>query len=156
ATIRLNADKKGAVVYVEGPTLTGELKEVDAKGGTITLLLSSGKTKEVTDQKITVGSDATIAIDDGTGGKDKEKAVKASKLEDLTAGALVSVKLSGDMKTAKQVLARGPSVRGTVKSVDAKKNTITVEVHDGAKGEKGSEKTFEVAKDAHVTLDGGG
>jgi hypothetical protein len=47
----------------------------------------------------------------------------------------------------------GPSLAGTLKAVDPDKGTITIAIPNGRR-EDPEEKTFTLAKDARVTLDG--
>jgi hypothetical protein len=147
ATIRLSAEKQAVLIYVEGPPLAGLLKSVDGKAHTVTVTLAT-KTKETTDKTFEVSKEAGIAIDDGV----SEKGKKNHKLADLTTGSIVTLKLSGDQKVVAQISAQGQSHNGTVKSVDGKKNTLTVDLLEG---KDVVEKTFEVSKDARVLIDDG-
>src|SRR5262249_41138851 len=54
-------------------------------------------------------------------------------------------------KPANPDVKKFPGFSGSVKSVDAAKGTITV---SATKGDTSVERTFEVAKDAHVSVDG--
>jgi hypothetical protein len=75
---------------------------------------------------------------------------KGGKLADLTDGTTVYIQLSGaDRTQALGVVAVGPSAGGTVQSVDAGNNTITIQVkEDGAV----VDKTYTVHKDARISV----
>ena len=62
--------------------------------------------------------------------------LKEVKLADLPAGALVTLKLSTDLKEAQNIIAEGPAVQGTVKAVDAGKRTITLTQPASRRGER--------------------
>src|SRR5262249_28723820 len=80
---------------------------------------------------------------------------KASQLSELPAGAYVSLRLSLDGQTAREVHAQGPNVcdcvGSMVKAVDAVGRMTDVD--EKARGEVAG-KTFSVARDASVVIDG--
>jgi len=110
----------------EGAQVNGLAKAVDAGKRTIT----------VNDTTYPVAPDAQVAIDHAPG-----------KLEEVPAGANVCVNLQVDQKTVLRISAGGSSVFGTVKAVDAQKNTITVTGHP-------DDRTFSVPPDTHIMIDG--
>jgi hypothetical protein len=118
----------------EGPHLGGCggacVKAVDAEKGTITF--DDKARAEVAGKTFIVAKDANFAIDG-----------KPGKLADIPVGAYVSMTLSADRQTARQVHAQGPPVSGVVKGVDAQRNTLTVD-----------DRTYTVASDTSVTIDG--
>ena len=69
--------------------------------------------------------------------------------------------LSADQKTVEGVVAEGPIVRGTLKSVDAGKNTLTVQMPAGRGAGRdggvvpGEEHTYSVAEGAEIAVDDG-
>jgi hypothetical protein len=60
--------------------------------------------------------------------------------------------MSEDGKSVVAVYARGPSLLGSVKSVDEKAGTLTVEVK---RKDSGTEMTLTIARGARITLDDG-
>jgi hypothetical protein len=117
------------------------VKSVEAEKDTITFGEYDHQPAELADKTFPVTKDVSISIDD-----------KPSKLAGVPPEASVSVTLSFDQKTVRAITAQGPQVGGggdaVVEAVDAEKNTITVDV----RGE--GEKTYPVAKDARIELDG--
>jgi hypothetical protein len=119
---------------------------VDAGKGTITLAVRAGRGEDAQEKTFTLARDADVLLDTGRGGRGF---ARAGKLADLKPGALAVLKLSLDQKTAVLVRAEGPTVYGTLKSVDAGKGTVTVLVGAG-RGSDGQEKTFTLGKKAKV------
>jgi RNA polymerase sigma factor (sigma-70 family) len=117
----------------EGETaivVSGILKAVHFEKQTVTVAHQEGK------DTFTVAKGATIMIDG-----------KRGNLVGLPLGSVVGVNLLADHKTARSIHAERPQVSGVVKAVDAEKNTLTVE-------DTGAEKTYTVAEDAKVEVDG--
>jgi hypothetical protein len=133
----LSADQKTARrIDAEGPTFGGVVKAVDAEKNTLTVARKEDETT------FPVAKDARIRID----GKEP------CRLADLPTGARVNVTLSVDQKTARRIDAEGPPLgTGAVKAVDAEKNTLTFD--DQAPANVAG-KTFPVAKDARIRIDG--
>src|SRR5205823_2118067 len=82
---------------------------------------------------------------------------KEIKLADIAEGSIVSIVLAGELVDA--VIADEPIVRGLVKSVDLKKNTLTVNQGPGAAG-RGEvapdvEKTYTISADTEIAVDDG-
>src|SRR5262249_37777102 len=153
-TLRLSADQKQVVrIWVEGPTVQGVLKAVDAANHTISATVATTKGQPAVDNIFAVAKNVHVSIDDGKV-KDKSKLAKASGLADLFPGAVVFLKLSADRKVAGSIRAEGPSVTGVATAVDATKHTVSVAVSP-AKGEPAVEKSFTVDPKAHVFIDDG-
>jgi RNA polymerase sigma factor (sigma-70 family) len=110
----------------EGTQVAGLVKAVDAAGNTIT----------INDTTYPVAADALIGIDH-----------KPGKLAELPVGANIAANLQVDQKTILRISAGGASVFGTVKAVDAQKNTITVTGHP-------EDKTYRVPADTAIVIDG--
>jgi small nuclear ribonucleoprotein (snRNP)-like protein len=141
--LKLSFDKKTVrSIAVEGKSVQGGVKKVDATNKTITIeVKEDGQAVEKT---FTLAADASIFVPEGKKGDE-------GKLADLTEGAGVSLKLALDGKTVLFVSAAGANVGGTLKGVDVGGNTITVTVkEDGGP----TDKTYELAKDVRVNLDG--
>jgi hypothetical protein len=89
-----------------------------------------------------VAKDANISVDG-----------KPCKLANVPPGAYVNLNLSADQSTARMVAAEGRAFPGAlVKSVDAAQNTITFDETKTPSDLAG--KTFSVAKDAQISIDG--
>jgi hypothetical protein len=135
------------VIGAEGPQL-GEcggslVKAVDAEKRTITF--DDKAAASVAGKTFTVAKDANVVIEG-----------KPGQLSEVPAGAYVNLTLSVDQQTALQVRAQGPAALcdcggSLVKAVDAEKGTITFD--DKARAEVAG-KTFAVAKDAFIVIDG--
>jgi Cu/Ag efflux protein CusF len=153
ATLKLSVNGQQVLTLVaEGSTASGTVKAVDAGKKQITLTGRAGRGDVGSEEKaFDLASEATVLIDDGKG---RRFSVKEGKLEDVPAGALVALKLAADQKTATTLLAEGPSVQGPVKAVDADKRTITVVTGRARDGSPVEDKTFSVARDARILIDG--
>ncbi len=167
-TVRLSPDRKEVVgIWAEGPSVRGTLKAVDAPGRSITVAVVLGKGESEQEKTFAVAQTARVTtlsdkvvdkgfIDKGfknVKGLGKE-ALQAGRLDDLSVGAIVTVKLSADQKTAGRIQAEMPSVKGTLKAIDPAKNTLTLSSH-AAKGQPATEHTYNLAKEVIVSLDGG-
>ncbi len=144
--LQLSPDEKTVLrVEVHGGSLHGAVKAVDGEKNVLTLVT---KTKDGPAEKtVELAKGAKVLLDDGL----VKSGAKEGKLADLAEGTPIVVHLSGyDRKIAVGVLARGPTVHGTLKGVDAGTNTLTVTVKENAAVE---DRTFELAKG--VKADGG-
>jgi RNA polymerase sigma factor (sigma-70 family) len=153
-TLRLSGDRHQVVrIWVEGPTVRGILKAVDAANRTLTATLDGKKGEPAADRTFAVAANARLFLD---GGKAKDKAKPATKksLADLPANVVVFLTLSADRMVAGSIRAEGQKVTGVVKGVDAVKNAVTVAV-TVKKGQPEVTRTFLVAKDAPVSIDNG-
>jgi Cu/Ag efflux protein CusF len=144
ANLTLGVDEKTVRnVRAEGSQVIGAyVRAVDAEKRTITLEARElDRLAEVDGKTFTVAADARVEIDG-----------KPGQLAEVPVGALVDLGVSADQMTARSVQARGSCVGGfgtaVVKSVDAEKNTITLEINQEG------DKTFAVAKDAAIEIDG--
>jgi RNA polymerase sigma factor (sigma-70 family) len=109
----------------------GVVKAVDVGKGTLCVTNKDGE------GTFTVAKDASVEIDG-----------KPGQLSGLPEGAIVNLRQFVDARTARVVQANGPWFWGVVvKSVDAEKRTITVNANK-------EERTFGVAKDAFISVDG--
>jgi RNA polymerase sigma factor (sigma-70 family) len=121
----------------------GVIESVDAAAKTVTLSGKGGA-----GGTYTIGAEAKIHLDDGSG---ERSAFKEGKLADLSAGLPVTLRLIQDKKTVVGVWAEGPTLHGTVKAVDADKKTITV-LNPARKGEADMEQTFAVPVTAKLSF----
>lgn len=148
--LRLSEDQRVLRIWVDGPTVQGTLKAVDAGKNTITAAVAFSKVEPLTDMTFAVSRNAKLFIDDA---QPVDKLKKAPTLADLPAGAVVSLKLSADRKVVGGIRAEGVTVAGVLKAVDAAKSTVTVTV--SVKGEPDVNKTYTVSKTASVAIDDG-
>jgi RNA polymerase sigma factor (sigma-70 family) len=135
--LTLSVDQKTARhISAEGPPLFGVLvKAVDAEKRTLTVARREGETT------LSVARGADVRIDG-----------KPGKLADLPKEAIINVRMSADQKTVRHISAEGPSLGGgAVKSVDVKNGTLTF---DDAAPANVAGKTFPVARDARIRIDG--
>jgi RNA polymerase sigma factor (sigma-70 family) len=128
-------------IQAKGLETNGVLvKAVDAAKNSITFA-DDGAPAAVAGKTFLVAKNADIAVDG-----------KPGRLAGVPPGASVWLWLSADQKTVVRLRAGGAQLGGfggvVVQSVDADKNTITVDIN----GE--GEKTFAVAKDADIRVDG--
>jgi RNA polymerase sigma factor (sigma-70 family) len=129
--------KTAGEVHAQGPSNLcdpggSRVKAVDIERGAITF--DDRARPEVAGKTFTLASDVNIVIDG-----------KKGTLATLPPGSVVDVRLWVDRQTVGTLFATGPSVPGTgvVRVVDVQKHTITV-----------GDKTYPVAKDAHIQVDG--
>lgn len=149
-TLWVSVDQKHVQsVLAEGPNLYGVAKSIDAAKSTLTIT-SPQRGGEAEEKIFEVAKNAMILLDDGKG---RRLSLKEGKLADVPVGSAIMVKLSADQKSVSTLRAEGPSANGRLKSIDAGKGTITVEIFV-ARGENPEEKTYTFAKDVRVTIDG--
>jgi RNA polymerase sigma factor (sigma-70 family) len=133
----------------QGPTVHGVVKAIDADKHTITVTVGVDKKKETEEQTFTLASDVKVTLQDNL---TKDQPPPAGKVADLTEGTGVALQLSVDKKSVVAISAHGPGLQGTVKSVDASKDSLTI----GTKDKKGPvEHTVTLAKGAKVLLNDG-
>jgi len=130
----------------------GILKAVDAKKRSLTISTSLGREPADDEKTFQAADDAEVAIDDGRG---RRFSIHEGKLEDLTQGAIVTLRLSLDKTRVHSILAEGAIVHGTVKEVDAKKRSLVLVVRPARGEDAGEERTVTVAKEAVVRIDDG-
>src|SRR5262249_51215946 len=105
--------------------------------------------KHTEDKTWTLARDVKVVLEESPS---KDQPQPEGKLADLSPGTGVTVQLAADKTAVTLISARGPGLHGTVKAVDAAKNTITV----ASKGEGGPvEKTLTLTKEAKVLLSDG-
>ena len=159
-SVKLTQDRSKAIgVSVDGPTLSGEVKEVDAVKHMIVVKVTTwpdktDKTKTVTEDKtVKVGEDVRLLVEGN----------KKSTLADLKTGATVMVQISADGERAVMIKspAKGgePGLTGELKAVAADKKSVTVAVTVLAvKGDKSSarteDKTIPLADNVKVAVEG--
>ena len=144
--VRLTPDREKVIaVWIEGVTVQGVLKAVDAANDRITALVQGSKREPAVEKTFQVSPGVKIAFFDSS---EKRAPTVIEKLDDLSAGAVVTLKLSGDQKNVGTIWAQGQSLSGTLKAVDGAKNTITIVGREG-------DKTIELAKDVKVSIDDG-
>jgi RNA polymerase sigma factor (sigma-70 family) len=150
-TLKLSADhKRAGSIQIEGPEVRGVLQKVDGDKNSITVNVDEGT--QLTEKTFAISPQATVSIDDGKGPGKGGKPGPA-RLTDLPVGAHVILRLSPDQKSVLSVSAQGATISGTVKAVEAAKNSITLTVFV-RKGDPGEDRTFVLAKDAAVWIDG--
>jgi RNA polymerase sigma factor (sigma-70 family) len=148
-SLKLSADRKVVgSIRAEGQTVTGLVKAVDGARNTLTITVSTKGEPDV-ERTLPVAKAAQVFIDDGKS-KDKAKPADARGVADVPVGAQVALRLALDGQSVVSIVAEGANVHGTVKAVDAAKNTLTL--HDKVLGEK----TYHVIPNAVVFLDGKG
>jgi len=151
--LTLSADEKTVeCVAAEGPVVRGILKMADLTKNSITIGLPAGREQAEEEKTYALAPNAEIAMDDGRG---RRLSIKEARLADLTQGALIMVNLSIDMKQVQFVLAEGPSLMGTIKSLDAAKKTLTMLVRQPRGDDAGEERMLAVSDQALVSIDDG-
>ena len=151
-TVRLE-DKQVTRIFVEGQLIKGTLTSIDAAKNTVTANVTFSKTEPAADKTFALAKSVKLVIDDGRP-IDKTKPVKTPALTDVPAGVFVTLRLSADRKSVGAIHAQGQSISGVLKSVDAAKSTITVDIAV-SKTEPPVAKTFDVSKDATISVDEG-
>jgi RNA polymerase sigma factor (sigma-70 family) len=135
--VRLTLDQKAAgSIDAEGRSLYGVVTAVDAANGILTLTTGKGG-----DQTVALAAkEAALTIDGRPG-----------KLADVPVESLASAKVSADQKTVLSLQVDGPSIKGTLKGVDAEKKVLTVTVPINKT--ETEDKAFELARDAQVATE---
>ncbi len=143
----LSADRQSILQFdAQGPQLgclePARVETVDLVRNTLTF--DDKAPAVVASKTFLVAPNANIVIDG-----------KQGKLADLPPGAFLSLGLSADRKSILHFSAQGPNVHdcsgSQVKAVDVERNTVTFD--DKARVEVAG-KTFGVAPDAHISIDG--
>jgi RNA polymerase sigma factor (sigma-70 family) len=124
----------------EGITLAGTLQALDLDAHRVTVSVFS-RTEGQSEKTFSVAKDAKV-LRDG----------KEIKLTDLKQGNRITLRLSPDQKTVVGLVVANTAITAQVKAVDAARSTVTVVIDNARKGKQ--EKTYPVAKDAKVTLEG--
>jgi RNA polymerase sigma factor (sigma-70 family) len=129
-----------------GPQVVGEI--VAVKGDTLTLRVQEDPSKKGTvDKTWALPKDVKIRLQHGLKKEDKE-----GTTADLLEWAVVQVQLSADKKSVLLISVQPGNLQGSVKSVDATKNNITITMKSKAGVE---EKTVTLMKEAKIILDDG-
>jgi hypothetical protein len=133
-----------------GPSVHGVVTSYDAAKNTLTITVMVNPAKKHTEEKTyEIAKDAKVILDEA---RSKDVKPAEGKLTDLTEGTSVDLELTPGGKTIAQVMARGPSLHGSVKSVDANARSLTI-THKQKDGLK--EETLALAKDAKILLNDG-
>ena len=151
--LTLTPDQKTVESLVaEEPLIRGTLASVDAKKRTVTVRQQREREAPADEKTYTVAPNADIIIDDGRG---RRFSMKEGKLDELSEGATLMLRLSLDKSQVHGIVAEGMTVFGIVKEVDATKNSIVVTVRPPRGDEAGEERTLKLSPDAAVFLDDG-
>lgn len=149
-TLWLGVDQRFVqAILAEAPAVFGILKSSDINKGTVTVTTAPGRGGEPEEQTLELAKDAVVVLDDGRG---RRLSVKEGKLADVPDGSTVFLRLLADKKAVTLLRAEGPQLPGMLKAVDTAKGTITVATRQ--RGAEPEEKTYPVAKDARVLVDG--
>jgi hypothetical protein len=141
--VTANAPTKLVVtIWAVGPTTNGVLAAVDVDKSTVTLTFPGKKGAGAQQATYHVAKDAAVFIDG-----------KEAKFKDLVTEVNVQLTLSGDLKEAGRISAQGQTFQGSLKSVDAEKNCITLAITE-KKGDPTIDKTFALAGGAKVLIYG--
>jgi RNA polymerase sigma factor (sigma-70 family) len=124
----------------QGTTVAGTLQGVDADKNRVTISIFSRRDAVTTEKSYDVSRDAKI-LRDG----------KEAKLAALKKGGRATLTLSADQKIVVGITVTGSTLFAPLKSADAEKNTVTITV-ETRQGKQ--DRTYSVAKDARVTVDG--
>lgn len=153
-SLAVSADEKSVEsIAAEEPTVRGVLQSVDAGARTLSIQTAQQSREQPGEVKsLAVAADAEVAIDDG---RARRFSIREGSLGDLKSGSQATLWLSLDRKSVRAVLAEGPSYFGTVKSVDATSNTLTITARPARGDEAAIENTYAVAPDATIVLDDG-
>jgi RNA polymerase sigma factor (sigma-70 family) len=152
-SLLLSADQKTVEsILAEEPTVHGLLKAVDAKQNKLTISSPKrGRDADAEEHTYSVAANAEIALDNGRG---LRHSLREGQLGDLSAGAIVTLRLSLDRQQVLGVLAEGATLSGLLKAIDPDKRTLTVTSGAG-RGEAVEEQTVTIARDALVVVDDG-
>lgn len=149
----LSADQKSVdSIVAEEPMARGILKSVDAKKRTLTIAAQGGREPAAEEKSYQLAADADVVVDDGRG---RRHSLREGKLDELTEGAIVTVRLSLDKKQIHSVLAEGATFGGVIKALDAEKRSLTVTVRPARGDDAGEERTVIIAKEAVLLIDDG-
>ena len=151
-TLRLSLDKKTVHnVLAEGPTLSGAIKELDARKKTLTLTIREARGDDAGEtMTVTVPEGTLILLDDGRG---RRLSIKPGKLADVPVGGVAVIRLTVDQQFATSVRVQGSTLAGLLKGVDETKGNITIAIPKG-RGEDPEEKTLKLAKKVRTIIDG--
>lgn len=134
--------KMVVAIWAVGPTVIGVVGAVDANKGTVTLTFPGKKGAGAQKATYQVADDAIVFIDG-----------KAAYFRDLVTEVEVRLTLSGDLKEAGKITAMGQAFNGFLQSVDAKYNSLTVNLAK-KKSDPAVYKTFVLADGATILIYG--
>jgi RNA polymerase sigma factor (sigma-70 family) len=150
ATAKPAGDKPAKPDKDEGDAVFAVIKAVDLGKRTITVLVRDKDKKDGTEQTFTLSGDAKVFL---PGKGRKTDPLPEGKLTDLSAGVSGLLRLSADKKAVVAIHVNLPHAAGVIKSVDAAKGTVTVNLN-GKKQQE--EQTLTLAADTKVFLPGTG
>lgn len=152
-----DAEKKAAGASQGTSTdLNGLLKVIDPKKNIITVLVPPQKKGEPGEEKtFDLAKEIKVFFDDG---KSSKAAMpwnfRVGSLADLKEGVFVQAQVGANRKEVVAILGLGPTVSGMVKAIDGEKNTITLTPGGKKREDEQPDKTYLVAKEARVFIDG--
>lgn len=138
-----------------GREMRGVVRSVDAPAGTITVTVGDGRqggAGAAAEKTFAVDKNAEVALGDGSG---RRLLLKEGKLADLAAGTSVALSLTDDEQTVKTILAQGPQVRGTLKSIDTAQRQIVVTLAPTQREQAAEEKSYALSPQVEVGVDDG-
>lgn len=143
--VRLTPDREKVIaVWIEGVTVQGVLKAVDAANDRITALVRGSKREPAVEKTFEV-SPASRSRSSIVRKKGPDRDREARRPVGRRRGDLEALRRPKNVRT---IWAQGQSLSGTLKAVDGAKNTITIVGREG-------DKTIELAKDVKVSIDDG-
>jgi hypothetical protein len=138
--------------------VSGVIAAVDTAKKTISLHVAVKGEKRTEEKSFPIAADAEIVLEDVVI-KEKNQPLPKGTLANLSEGTWVTAQLSADGKSVIGVHARGPSVPGTIKAVNAATPAITILARELKGPNKETKTTVEltlnVDKDARVIIDDG-
>ena len=151
-TIHLD-DAKKLVKTIEvtiSTTANGAVSQVDVAKNTITIEIGGGRDgNPATTATYELAKDVKVSYRLPTAReRGAEASTKALKLAELAAKTSVTLQLDDARKIVQSIHVNLPSLRGTLKAIDAAKLTLVVEPA------RGDNLSLEIAKDAKVFVDG--
>jgi hypothetical protein len=94
--LTMSADQKTvASITLQPPSISGEVKAVDASKNTITITVKDKQAQQVSEKTYAISPEAQVMLPGG----EKGKPAPTAKLTDVTAGAHVNLRLTMDQKT---------------------------------------------------------
>jgi hypothetical protein len=128
----------------------GTIKAVDADKATITVAIGGGRDTPPTEKTFSLAKGAEVCVANSRG----PGLFKEARLADLVAGTTVRLSLSADQKVVDSIIAEEPMLRGVLKTVDAKKNTLVLSMQAGRESAV-EEQAFDLPTDAEIVVDDG-
>ena len=134
------------------PEVRGVVKSLDTATGMITVSVVEGR-EQVAVKELTYPLAKDVEVVVGGGGDRRVASIlKAAKLGDLVPGVTVALALTLDNAVVEAIMAEWPTLPGQIRAVDTSAGTITIA--RVSRGENLDAKTFPVAKDVRIVIDG--